>query len=178
MDAKTKFKLKRQIKLFFTLAWGMVGFFLLYVTVIGFSGKLFGKPLASVFGDIFGTTFNSPIVLITALTLLVVPLFGGLMFTMLSQSCRQQLYSYKNGIHQYRARKFFITIMKLIEAGEINKAVDLYRVVHMPEKVLDDMLYCILITECKYADDDKLKVVGQTKTNKLKEVFDPAKIKF
>ena len=66
--------------------------------------------------------------------------------------------------------------MKLIEAGEINKAVDLYKVVHMPEKVLDDMLYCLLITECKHSNDEALKEIGIRKINKLKEVFDPTKI--
>ena len=176
MEAKTKFKLKRQIRIFFTLAWCMVGFFLLYVTVIGFSGKLFGKPLADVFASIYGTESKSPIVLLTAIALLVIPIFGGMMFTMLSQFTRQKLYSYKNNIHRYRARKFFHTIMKLIEVGEIQKAVDLYKVVHMPEKLLDDMLYCLIITECKYANDETLKEIGTRKINKLKEVFDPAKI--
>jgi hypothetical protein len=67
--------------------------------------------------------------------------------------------------------------MKLLEAGEIRKALELYNVIHMPEKALDDLLYCILITECKHTSDDKLKEIGIRRTNKLKEVFDPAKIK-
>jgi len=177
MNTKTKFRLKKQIKTYFTFAWVMVGFFLLYVTVIGFSSSLFGKPLTDVFASIYGTESKSPIVLLTAIALLVIPIFGGMMFTMLSQFTRQKLYSYKNNIHRYRARKFFHTIMKLIEVGEIQKAVNIYKSCHFYyEPQLDDYLYGIIITECRHNKNINLNRIATNKFKKLEETFSPDEI--
>jgi hypothetical protein len=106
MDAKVKLSLKKKVRFYITLAWSMIGFFILYVVFVFSCNKLFGHPL----GYYFSTWI--------AISLLVTPLFAGLYFNMQSMFIHQKLISYKNSIHLYRCHCFAIQIIELIEAGE------------------------------------------------------------
>jgi hypothetical protein len=177
MDSKTKHGLEKRIKTYTIIAWSMVGFFILYVILIMSSHTIFGKTFAGVLANVFGTTFDAPIILIVAISLLVTPLFLGLMFTMLSQAARQQLYSYRNAIRLYRTRKFGKQILELVQAGNIAKAIEMYKNFDLKfEKQLDDFVFGIILGACKYSDDEVLQKLSEYKINKIKECFSPDKI--
>jgi hypothetical protein len=177
MEAKTKFRLKKQIKTYLTIAWSMLGFFVFYTVLIICSNTLFGQSLAGVLAKIFGTAINAPVILIVAITILVLPLFGGLMFTMLSQSNRQQLHSYKNAIRLYRIRKTGMQIMELIQAGNIDGAIDIYKKFDLGyDRCLDDYIFGMLLGSCKFSGDEKLLKIFERKINAIKELYNPDKI--
>lgn len=179
MDSKTKFKLKKRITTYLTTAWLMSGFFILYTILIMSSNKLFGEPFSFVLAKILGTTSSAPIILIVAISILVIPIFGSLIFMLLSQTARQQLYSYRNSIWLYRTRKFAKQILELIQAGNINEAIEMYKKFDLKyEKRLDDYVFGILLGACKYSDDEVLQKLSEYKINKIKEVFSPDKIEF
>lgn len=165
MTTERKLRLKKQITLFTTLAWSMVGFFIAYVILIMSANKIFGHPL--------GTYMP----LIVALILLLVPLFGGLLFTMWSSFCRQELIIYRNHIRLYRIRKFARQILELIQAGNVDAAINIYKKFDLGyDRVLDDYVYGILLGSCRFSGDEALKRIFDKKIVKMIETYDPNKI--
>ena len=165
MNAQRKFKLKKRIGIYLILGWCMVGFFILYTILIISSNKLFGHPLGNYMS------------LLLAIILLVVPLFGGLIFTIISSFCRQELHSYKNSIRLYRTHKFARQILELIQVGDIDKAIDIYKKFDLGfDKRLDDYVYGILLGSCKFSGDKRLEELSEKKITVLKELYNPDKV--
>ena len=168
MDAKVKFSLKKKVRFYITLAWSMIGFFILYVIFVFSCNSLFGHPL----GYYLSTWI--------AISLLVTPLFAGLYFNMKSMFTRQILISYKNSIHLYRCYKFARQIVELIEAGDTEKAVDLYKNFNKTlqySKQLSDIVFGILIGACKLSHNERLEKIFDNKITAFKEIYNPDKIK-
>jgi hypothetical protein len=141
------------------------------------SNKLFGEPFSFILAKIFGTTFDAPIILIVAISLLVVPLCGGMLFIMLSQSARQQLISYRNTICLYRTRKFGKQILELVQVGNINEAIKMYKKFGLKnKKLLGNYVFGIILGACKYSDNEVLQKLSIEKINEIKEHFSPDKI--
>lgn len=177
MDTQRKFKLKKRIRIYRTVAWSMLILFVLYVAGIMSSNAIFHESLAVVFSNIFHTTPDNPYILVGAITILMLPLFTGMMFTMLSQTCRQELCSYKARIRYYRTCKYARQILELIQAGNIDGAIDIYKKFDLGcAKRLDDYIFGILLGSCKFSGDEALQKIYERKIFVIKDAYDPNKI--
>ena len=165
MNVQRKIKLKKRIRIYFILGCCMVGFFMLYAILILFSNKLFSYPLANYMSLVLG------------IILIVVPFFGGFIFIIMSSFCQQELHSYKNSIRLYRTHKFARQILELIQANDIDKAIDIYIKFDLGfDKRLNDYVYGILLGSCKFSGDKKLKELSEKKITALKELYNPDKV--
>jgi hypothetical protein len=177
MDTQTKFKLKKRIRIYLTVAWSMLTLFVLYVAGIMSSNAVFNEPIGVLFANVLGVTPDNPYVLVGAIAILILPLFTGFFFTMLSSLTRQQLHSYRNHIRLYRTRKFATQILALIQAGNIDAAIDIYKKFDLGyDRQLDDYVYGILLGSCKFSGDAFLQKIFDRKIRALQETYDPNKI--
>jgi hypothetical protein len=165
MEATKKRSLKKRLKVLNILSWITLGFFFLSIGFIIVSSSFLPKPIGQYVH-----------VLIVVIPLVSFP-FLSLIFMFHSEGCKRELIFYMNSIKKYRARKFGQKILELLILGETQKAVNLYKVTNMYENDLDDYLYGVIITECRLCSDEALKKVGEAKTAKLLNAFDPDKIK-
>jgi len=177
METSRKFKLKKQIRTYLTLAWSMFGFFVFFVLTIMLANPIFGNPLGVILANEFNITTDNQAFLLVMIVLLVTPLFIGMMFTMLSTGCRQELYSYKNGIRLYRTRKFAMQIINLIESGNLEGAIVVYSKFDLGyDRKLDDYIYGLLLGCCKFSGDATREKTFERKINDIKEKYSPDKV--
>ena len=165
MEATKKRSLKKKAKLFNILTWVLLGLFFLVIGFIVLSSSILPKPVAQY-------------VPVMAIIIPLITFPCGAMCTMfMSQGYTGELLLYKINIKKYRSRKFCQKILELLILDETQKAVNLYKVTNIYEDSLDDYLYGVIITECRLSSDEALKKIGQQKTAKLLNSFDPDKIK-
>lgn len=167
MEAATKFKLRRRVKLLRWLAWGCIIFFAAYLTTLFIIRKHSDAD------------WSKPVIMIPIMIGLVTPLFAGMILTMYSSFNLQYLMNYKKQILTYRARKFAHRSIDFLQQGNVRAAVDEYiKCNRYPEHSLDDYMYGMLISAAMLTGDEKLKKIGLEKTNGVKEEYDPNKITF
>ena len=167
MDAKKKFKLKRQYK---TLMW--VG----YTCVLLFFIFLVTTLIIRKHSD---ADWSRPVIMIPLMVTWFLPLFGGMICLMYTGFSRQQLLTYRRDIQVYRARKFAMKTVQHLQDGELQLAINEYtKCDWYPEKSLDDYVYGMLIMACQLSKDEHLHIKGQARIKGIKDRFDPAKITF
>ena len=165
MEATTKFKLKRRYKTLTWLGYLSLLFFVLFLTT------------TIIIRNHSEGEWNNPVIIISIMVGLLLPLFMGMLFAFYAGFSRQQLLIYRKDIRVYRARKVATTVINLIQEDKIQEAVDLYiSMKYYPESTLDDYLYGMLIARCQGSTVEKLQKVGQRKMDEVKEKFNPAKV--
>jgi hypothetical protein len=164
MEATKKFRLKKQYKTLIWLAYACIIFFAAFLTTVFIIRKHSDAD------------WSKPVILISLLTGLMLPLFMGIVFMTYSSFKRQELLNYRKQILVHRARKFASRTIELLQQGNVRAAVDEYIKCHRyPEHSLDDYVYGMLISACIQSPDEKLHKIGEEKFNKLRDEYDPEK---
>ena len=165
MEATAKRKLKRTAKLYAWLAWGCLGFFILFITIM---------IIARSQSD---ADWTKPWILFPILAGCVLPLMGGLILGMFGSIKRQDLYRYRYNIYRYRSRRFARKAILRLQQGKVQEAIDEYLKCKIyPEPTLDDYLYGLLLGSCLLSGEDKLVKKGLNKTDDILSKYDPDKI--
>lgn len=111
------------------------------------------------------------------MAIILSPIFSGMVMTMIAGNIQRELLQYKFNIKCYRTRNFAVTIINLLQRNKLKEAIDLYKANKFPEKSLDDYLYGMIIMACYTSTDEKIAEIGIRKITKLKEDFNPSKLK-
>ena len=167
MEAKKKFRLKRQYK---TLMW--VG----YTCVAFFFLVLIATIVVRAHSD---ADWNKPVIMLPLVIIWLLPGFTGAFCLIFTGHSQQQLRSYMRDIQVYRARNFAYKTIEYLQDGKLQLAIDEYiKCNWYPEKSLDDYVYGMLIQACYLSNDNELKEKGVKRINNLKDRFNPDKIVF
>jgi len=172
MDFKTKRHCKRMAKLFFILAYGMVGCFVLMLIVLF-------TPLIDLILMKTNPTMNCELL---AFIIFFSPIFLGIIFGLISQPYLNERVHYKNAIKEYRQHKFFQQVIALIRTDnndDYEKAIDIYnRLIDKKDRSAKNILYTIILTSSLYSNDPKRKTLAEKRLKDVLDIYDPLKIKF
>ncbi len=158
---KKKIKLIRDYKIYLWIAFLMVAY-----TVITFIVLLiFRVEISKLVRIIMGTS-------------LFASTFTGLFFNIQADWAHRELIAMKHRIKEYRIRRNFIIALNLVEYNDIEGAIDIYSKFIPENHQLRDFLYPILINECKYSNDPKLKEKYVEKITYIRDFYNPDKINF
>jgi hypothetical protein len=167
MEAKKKFKLKRQTKLLMQIGYACLIFFAVFlITTI----------IVRIYSDGDWTKLS---IIIPILTGLLGSLMTSGILLIVAGWCQNELLTYKRNIQVYRARKFALNTLQHLQNNELQLAINEYiKCEWYPEKSLDDYVYGMLIMACYHSGDEKLRKQGINRINKIREQFDPKTFDF
>lgn len=166
MEATRKRQLKRRVKTLRWSAWGCVGLFILILA---------STIILRQHSD---ADWNKPVIMISILLAITLPLFAGLILTTYSSFTINELLYYRKQIWTYRARKFAGKAIDELLRGNVRPAIDEYiKSGKYPDRTLDDYMYGILVGAAAFSGDEKLKKIGVEKLTKIQEEFHPDKVK-
>ena len=162
MDFKTKRRIKKLAKLYFTLSWVFAIIFTFSITAIIFTvaSTTEKNPAFNNLIWIIGSTF------VIALVFDVVAMY----FTAKRET-------YLARIKQYKQRVYFNTIINLIKNNDFKKAVDIHNNC-LKTGNLKDFTFAYIISASQYSKDKERKQIGDEALGKFREYFKPEDVKF
>jgi hypothetical protein len=168
MTFKQKRSYKRKARRLMISAYIVLALFvLLIISSIWWVSK-FNEPA-------FGLQNQSTQMLVFIIVFVSFP-FTGLLLGIFSSWNTMERRTYLRNIREWRERNYFRIILDLVERGLLVKTISYYN--SMPQGVIRDHTYAILVNEFSKSSDPKLAEQGREKMKEMKEQYDPAKVEF
>ena len=158
MDFYTKRHSKKMTRIFTILAYVSTALFFMNIFILILLRQVFSLDMSAT-GTVIG------------FLIFLSPLFGAMLFLLLSSLTSMVRYQYRANIREYRERRYFNIALDYAFAGEIDKARKIYE--WSTIKKYHDFLFPFIITMSLKSEDPMQVAKGNNAFEKIRKIANP-----